>query len=77
MATRLLIIIPCFNEEDSIVFPTKEQEVAIQPPEDQQPEEEQLDPQGAPQLRPDAVDTETATERPAEIRFDNRQLTFY
>ena len=56
--------------------PQRNKKAAIQPPEDHQPEVKPLDPQGAP-IQPDVVDTETAAARPAEIRFDHRQLNFY
>ena len=66
------------DEEDSIVFPTKEQEATTENPEDRQPEDGQpLDQQEPFQVRPDDVDAETVAARPAEIRFDHRQLNFY
>ena len=66
------------DEEDSIVFPTKEQEAAIENPEDRQPEDrEPLDPQEPLQVQPGDVNVETDAARPAEIRFDHRQLNFY
>ena len=66
------------DEEDSIVFPTKEQEVTTENPEDHQPEDGQpLDQQEPLQVRPDDVDAETVAARPAEIRFDHRQLNIY
>lgn len=65
------------DEEDSIVFPRREQGAMTQPLKDHQPEVEPLDPQEAPHLRPDDVDAETAANGPAETRFDHRQLNFY
>ena len=66
------------DEEDSIAFPTKEQEATTENPEDRQPEDGQpLDQQEPFQVRPDDVDAETVAARPAEIRFDHRQLNFY
>ena len=66
------------DEEDSIVFPTKEQKATTENPEDRQPEDRQpLVPQEPFQVRPDGVDAETVAARPAEIRFDHRQLNFY
>eukprot|EP00112_Aurelia_sp_Birch-Aquarium-sp1_P019760 Seg4952.1 transcript_id=Seg4952.1/GoldUCD/mRNA.D3Y31 product="hypothetical protein" protein_id=Seg4952.1/GoldUCD/D3Y31 len=61
------------DEEDSIVFPRREQEAVTQPLDDHQQEVEPLDPQEAPHLRPDTVDRETAANRPAETRFDPNQ----
>ena len=51
----------------------KEEAVATENPEDRQP----LDPQEPLRVRPDDVDAETVAARPAEIRFDHRQLNFY
>ena len=66
------------DEEDSIVFPTKEQEATTENPEDPQPEDRQPpDPEDPLQVQPDDVDAETVAARPAEIRFDHRQLNFY
>ena len=47
------------------------------PYEDRQSEIEQFDLQEAPHSRPDATEEETAAARPAETRFDHRQLNFY
>ena len=45
------------DEEDSIIFLTKEVAAATENPEDRQHEEcQQLDPQEPPQVRPDDVD---------------------
>eukprot|EP00795_Rhopilema_esculentum_P000118 gene118-biopygen6786 len=65
------------DEEDSIIFPRKEREAVARPYEDHQSEMEQFDPQEAPHSRPDATEEETAAARPAETRFDHRQLNFY
>ena len=66
------------DEEDIIVFPTVEQEATTENPEDRQPEDCQpLGPQEPLQVRPNDVDAETVAARPAEMRFDHRQLNFY
>lgn len=68
------------DEDEPLVFPTKEQEALT---EDRQTEDRQtedrhpLDLQEPYQMQPDNADTETAAARSDEIRFDHRQLSFY
>ena len=61
------------DEEQSIIFPMKEEAAATENPEDRQ----LLNPQEPLQIRPYDVDAETIAARPPEIRFDHRQLNFY